>query len=270
MASRRHSLAFIAGSLLWGLPAVAFCQDEASRVLLGALDSEDFKERTKAQRELSQWALEKREAGQDWLFQEFETAAEPEVRIRLREVLKEVVVAEHQKGGPGYVGISMGDVEVAVPGEDGQKPGVSVTRVQPDTPASRAGLQAGDVVISVDRTRWKSDVAASFSFQQAIMKRKPGDTVQLEIVRGAELMKVPVTLAARPMGLPEASKVPLVQGFQGLQGLQINPGIRMNFLQLADDQLKAFEEQQKADELKAKEDLFQAWLLKQRAAAGKP
>jgi membrane-associated protease RseP (regulator of RpoE activity) len=164
----------------------------------------------------------------------------------------------------------MGDVEVAVPGEDGQKPGVSVTRVQPDTPASRAGLQAGDVVISVDRTRWKSDVAASFSFQQAIMKRKPGDTVQLEIVRGAELMKVPVTLAARPMGLPEASKVPMVQGFQGFQGLQINPGIRMNFLQLADEELRAFEEKQKADEQKAKEDLFQAWLQKRRAAAEKP
>lgn len=246
---------------------VAFCQDETSRALLGSLASEDFKERTKAQRELSQWAMERPEVGQDWLYQELEATAEPEVRIRLREVLKEVVVAEHQKDGPGYVGISMGDVEVAVPGEDGQKPGVSVTRVQADTPASRAGLQAGDVVISVDRARWKSDVAASSSFQQAIMKRKPGDTVQLEILRGAELLKVPVTLAPRPMGLPEASKLPQLQGFQGLQ---INPGIRLNFLQLADEELKAMEEKQKADELRAKEDLFLNWLQKRRAAEGKP
>ena len=267
MSNCRRSLALIAGSLFLGLPVVAFCQDETSRALLGSLASEDFKERTKAQRERSQWEMERREAGQDWLYEEFEAAAEPEVRIRLKEVLKEVVVAEHQKDGPGYVGISMGDVEVAVPGEDGQKPGVSITRIQPDTPASRAGLQAGDVVISVDRTRWNSDVAASFSFQQAIMKRKPGDTVQLEILRGAELMKVPVTLAPRPMGLPEASKVAQLQGFQGLQ---LNPGIRLNFLQLADEELKAMEEKQKADELNAKEEVFQKWLQERRAAAEKP
>lgn len=204
---------------------------------------------------------------QAWLFQEMEAVSEPEVRIRLREVLKEVVVAEHQKDGPGYVGIGMADVEVAVPGADDPKVGVSITRIQENTPASRAGLQVGDVVLAVDRVRWTGDVAASFSFQQEIMKRRPGEKVDLEILRAGALMKVPVTLAARPMGLPEASKVPAFQGFPGLQAM---PGIRLNFLQLGEEELKALEEKQKADELKAKEDCFEDWLRKRRSAAGNP
>ena len=266
MVRTRQFLAFIAGSLLQGLPVVAFSQDTAPSALISSLGSEDFKERTKAQQELSRWAMGEPGRSQDWLFREMEAVSEPEVRIRLREVLKEVVVAEHQKDGPGYVGIGMADVEVAVPGADGPKVGVSITRIQEDTPASRAGLQVGDVVLAVDRTRWTGDVAASFSFQQEIMKRRPGDKVDLEILRAGALMKVPVTLAARPMGLPEASKVPAIQ-FQGLQGV---PGIRLNFLQLGEEEQKALEEKQKADELKAKEDCFEEWLRKRRAAAGKP
>lgn len=267
MVHTRHLVSFIAGGLFGGFPAFVFCQDDEIRALVGSLASEDFRERTKAQRDLSDRAMERPASGQEWLFREFEAAGEPEVRIRLREVLKEVVVAEHQKDGPGYVGIGMADVEVAVPGEDNPKSGVSITRVQADTPASRAGLRIGDVVTAVDRTRWTGDVAASFSFQQAIMKRKPGETVQLEVLRGGEIMMIPVTLAPRPMGLPEVSKVPQ---FQGFQGLQVNPGIRLNFLQMADDDLKAFEEKQKADEVKAKEDCFQAWLRKRRGATGNP
>ncbi len=255
------------GSLLPWLPATVFCQDDAPLALIGSLGSEDFKERTKAQQELSSWAMAEPGKSQEWLFRELEAVSEPEVRIRLREVLKEVVVAEHQKDGPGYVGIGMADVEVAVPGVDGPKAGVSITRIQENTPAGRAGLQVGDVVLAVDQTRWNGEVAASFLFQQEIMKRRPGDKVDLEILRAGALMKVQVTLAARPMGLPEASKVPAIQGFQGLQGV---PGIRLNFLQLADEEMKALEEKQRADELKAKEDCFEDWLRKRRSAAGKP
>lgn len=267
MGLTRNAYGILAGSLLWGLPAVVCSQDDGPRAILGALGSEDFKERTKAQQELSRWAMGAPARSQEWLFQEMEAVSEPEVRIRLREVLKEVVVAERQKDGPGYVGIGMADVEVAVPGADAPKVGVSITRIQENTPASRAGLQVGDVVLAVDRARWTGDVAASFSFQQEIMKRRPGDRVDLEILRAGAVMKVPVTLAARPMGLPEASKVPALQGFQGLQGI---PGIRLNFLQLGEEEQKALEEKQKADELKAKEDCFEDWLRKRRSAAGKP
>lgn len=270
MGIARHSLLFLAGSLLWGLPAVALCQDEATRALVDSLASEAFKQRTKAQMDLSRWALEQPDVSQEWLFRELEATEDPEVRIRLREVMKEVVVAEHQKDGPGYVGISMLDVEVMVPGDDGAeaRAGVSISRVQADTPASRAGLLAGDVVVSVDQLKWTNGPATP-GFQAAIMKHKPGDKVELGILRGAELKKVEVTLAARPMGLPDAAKAQEFQ-FQGIQGLQGIPGIRLNLLQLGEEELKAMEEKQKADEKKAKEDCLEAWLREQRARRGKP
>lgn len=265
----RQAHLFIAGSLLWGLPAVALCQDDATRALLGSLGSEDFKERTKAQQELSRWALEQPAGGQQWLFREFEAAGDPEVRLRLREVLKEVVVAEYQKNGPGYVGISMVDALVAVPGEERQRVGVSVTGVQPDTPASRAGLAVGDVVVSVDALQWSNEEATK-GFQKAIMGRKPGETVELGVLRGGELKKIPVTLAARPMGLQDFSSGPEFGNLQGFQGLQAIPGFRINPLQLEPELLKAVEEQRKADEMKAKEECFESWLKDQRARAGKP
>lgn len=261
---------FLAGSLLWGLPAVALCQDEATRALVDSLGSEAFKERIKAQTDLSRWALEKPAVSQPWLFREMEATGDPEVRFRLREVLKGAVVAEHQKDGPGYVGISMLDVEVMIPGKKGPEPraGVSVGRVQPDTPASRAGLQVGDVVVSVGKLKW-TDGRASTGFQNAIMKHKPGDKVELGILRGGELKKVEVTLSARPMGLPEAAKAQEFQ-FQGMQGLQGIPGIRLNLMQLGEAELKALDEKQKADEKKAQEECLEAWLKEQRARGRKP
>jgi PDZ domain len=261
---------FLAGCLFWGLPAVTLCQDEATRALVDSLASEQFKERTKAQMDLARWALDQPDLSQDWLFREFEAAEDPEVRLRLREVMKGVVVAEHQKDGPGFVGISMMDVQVTVPGDNGPeaRAGISVSRVNPDTPASRAGIQAGDVVVSVDELRWDNGSAMT-GFQEAIMKHKPGDKVELGILRGAELMKVEVTLAARPMGLPEVGKGPAIQ-FQGIQGLQAIPGIRLNFLQLGEEELKAQEEKMKADEKKAQEDCLEVWLREQRARGGKP
>lgn len=270
MGSALQPAIFLAGSLLWGLPAVALCQDETTRALVDSLGSEAFKERIKAQTDLSRWALEKPAVSKPWLFRELEATDDPEVRFRLREVLKGAVVAEHQKDGPGYVGIGMMDVEVMVPGKRGPEPraGVSITRVQADTPASRAGLLAGDVVVSVDQLKWTEGIAST-GFQEAIMKHKPGDKVELGILRGAELLKVEVTLAARPMGLPEAAKGQQFQ-LQGVQGLQGIPGIRLNLMQWDEDELKALEEKQKADEKKAQEDCLEAWLKEQRARGKKP
>lgn len=270
MGKTRYALIFLAGGLLWGLPAVALCQDEATRALVDSLGSEEFKERIQAQTDLARWALEKPAISQPWLFLELEATGDPEVRFRLREVLKGAVVAEHQKDGPGYVGIGMLDVEVMVPGKGGPEPraGVSISRVQPDTPASRAGLLAGDVVISVGKLKWTNG-PASPGFQTAIMKHKPGDKVELGILRGGELKKVEVTLSARPMGLPEAAKVQEFQ-FQGVQGLQGIPGIRLNMMQWGEAELKALDEKQKADEKKAQEECLEAWLKEQRARSKKP
>jgi serine protease Do len=64
-----------------------------------------------------------------------------------------------------------------------------------DSPARRAGLEQGDVIVAVDSTT----VDYVSQVQQAIAFRKPGETVQVEVMRkGGERRTVRVKLADAP------------------------------------------------------------------------
>ena len=86
--------------------------------------------------------------------------------------------------------------------------GVLIGKVEPNSPASKAGLRAGttqatingetltlggDVITKVDG----KDIHTFDDLSGAISAKKPGDTVQLEIVRAGKTMTVNVTLAGR-------------------------------------------------------------------------
>jgi len=85
--------------------------------------------------------------------------------------------------------VSFGTVpDFAFPG-----PGVKVTGLVPDSPAARAGLKEGDVVLRIDAT----PVANLQEFSNLLRTLKAGQTVVVVIQRGAEELKVPVTLVDR-------------------------------------------------------------------------
>jgi putative serine protease PepD len=65
-------------------------------------------------------------------------------------------------------------------------------------PAARAGLRAGDVIVSVDGERIgdPDDVAA------AIRDRRPGESVDVEVRRDGELRTLQIELTARPEQAP--------------------------------------------------------------------
>jgi C-terminal processing protease CtpA/Prc len=240
----------LAGGLLWMLPASVFGDDGFPAAALGSLASEEYKDRVQAQRELIAWGQDKPEQAGERLLQEHDAANDPEVRLRLREALKEIVVAEHQrKDGQGYVGIQMGDLNVAIPGADEQRGGVVVTRVHPDTPAMAAGLQAQDVVVALNDLKWPAGMGARESFANEIRRLKPGDKVMLEVLRGAELKKIEMTLGVRPMGLDQAT-VPL--------------------LMLPGDPVEDLMKNLKVAEKEAKDAYFDRWLAEKRAAPKKP
>jgi putative serine protease PepD len=92
--------------------------------------------------------------------------------------------------------ISSGNVQHAYLGVAVQTTanGVRLAQVRSATPAARAGLRVGDVVIRIDGKK----VATTAELQSAIDAKQPGDTVTLTYRRNAATHTAKVTLANRP------------------------------------------------------------------------
>ncbi len=72
--------------------------------------------------------------------------------------------------------------------------GVALTQVRPGTPADRAGLQAGDVVIRIDGQK----VSDPTTLGEKIDAKQPGERITVTYVRDGRTKTVSVTLATRP------------------------------------------------------------------------
>ena len=72
--------------------------------------------------------------------------------------------------------------------------GLLLVHVEPDSPAEKAGLLLGDLLLTLDG----QPMADTDSVQEALRKNKPGDRIEAGLVRGGALAKVTVQLAARP------------------------------------------------------------------------
>jgi putative serine protease PepD len=85
-----------------------------------------------------------------------------------------------------YLGVALGDSTSPL--------GAQIAQVNANTPASKAGLQAGDVVTAVgDKT-----ISSGDQLRAAVEARNPGDTLDLTIVRNGNTQHVTVKLATRP------------------------------------------------------------------------
>lgn len=72
--------------------------------------------------------------------------------------------------------------------------GVLVDRVRPDSPAARAGLHVGDVIVDID-----GDAARSASdMLDAMSDRKKGEQVSLVVIRDGKKMQLAATLNDDP------------------------------------------------------------------------
>jgi serine protease Do len=74
--------------------------------------------------------------------------------------------------------------------------GCRLTEVDKDSPAARAGLKVGDVVLRVDGR----EIQASAAFQRWLTEAEPGDTLNIEIKRGEQVLSVKVKPEAPPRG----------------------------------------------------------------------
>ena len=72
--------------------------------------------------------------------------------------------------------------------------GAYVTDVSSGSPAARAGIRAGDVVVKVDG----SDIASAAALGGVIRQHKPGDEVEIELNRTGDSVTVHATLSEAP------------------------------------------------------------------------
>ena len=71
--------------------------------------------------------------------------------------------------------------------------GVSVQKVEPESPAAAAGVRVGDVILTVDGERVKE----GGELQQVLIKREVGDMVKLGLLRDREKLVIEVELVKR-------------------------------------------------------------------------
>ncbi|NNC90256.1 MAG: PDZ domain-containing protein [Akkermansiaceae bacterium] len=164
------------------------------------LGDEEFKKRTAAQEQLLAWGRENIEDGIERFYKVYRTHDDPEVRVRSRELLKELVVEKSAVDGEGYIGIMMREDAVPRPG-GGIRRAVRVTAVIDDTPAQKAKLREGDLVLGID----DRDLAAEGSmeaFGAYVRSKKPADKVTLHVQRINQKLDIEVELMRRP-NLPQ-------------------------------------------------------------------
>jgi S1-C subfamily serine protease len=97
---------------------------------------------------------------------------------------------------PALLGVQTVDVEqAALDGTDVQADeGAYVQEVTDGGPAARAGIEAGDVVVSVDGEK----IASAAALGNAIRQHKPGDEVEIELDRNGESITVRAKLGEVP------------------------------------------------------------------------
>jgi S1-C subfamily serine protease len=100
---------------------------------------------------------------------------------------------------PAFLGVVTQTVTPAIANQLNLKvqSGAVVQRVEPGSPADRAGIQQGDVVVKVG----DSQVRQAQDVGNAVRGHRPGDKVTIVVNRGGTTRSLDVTLATRPENL---------------------------------------------------------------------
>ncbi|MCX5693431.1 MAG: Do family serine endopeptidase [Candidatus Omnitrophica bacterium] len=96
----------------------------------------------------------------------------------------------------GWLGVIIQDVDAALASYFGlsDKSGVLVSRIVEASPAEKAGLKAGDIIISLDDEKIKN----TESLIRALLKKNVGEQAKLGVIRDLKLYSAVVEIGARP------------------------------------------------------------------------
>ena len=94
-----------------------------------------------------------------------------------------------------YIGVSLANLSPELREHFGapKDAGVMVESVQDDSPADKAGLRVGDIVLSVEG----KDVKSAVDLRLALRDKKEGDSVRIDLLRGRSRQTVVATVKER-------------------------------------------------------------------------
>ncbi len=96
-----------------------------------------------------------------------------------------------------YLGVQMQPIGPEALKAAGVSQGILLA-VQRDLPADKAGVQSGDILFEAEG----QPIYDPDAFMDLMVKKKPGDVLNLRIARGMERVKISVPLTERPVDLP--------------------------------------------------------------------
>jgi len=94
----------------------------------------------------------------------------------------------------GYLGVSLRNLTPDLREEFRVQEGVLVEGVEAGTPADKAGIQAGDVIVEIDGKPVSNDVA----LRDAIAEKGPNARVRIKLIREGKPITVEATLGVHP------------------------------------------------------------------------
>jgi len=103
----------------------------------------------------------------------------------------------------GWLGVAIQDLseDLAKSFNFSGKDGALVGQIQPESPAVKAGLLQGDIIISMDGIKIKN----VNQLRNLVAKTIPTTVAKLEVFRAAKTMQIPVTIGELPIDGVEAS-----------------------------------------------------------------
>jgi Do/DeqQ family serine protease len=117
---------------------------------------------------------------------------------RAKEILDDLIYKG--KVTRGWLGVEIVAVDEAIANQFGlsKKQGVLINRVLKDTPAEKAGLKRGDIIISVKAKNKAIEVNSPEELQDIITSLSPKEKIELNIVREGKQQVIPVVLGELP------------------------------------------------------------------------
>ncbi len=126
----------------------------------------------------------------------------------------------------GWLGVSIQNLNADLRNYFGikEKMGVIVVRVFKDSPADKAGIKEGDLIISFN----SQPVNDSRELVNLVTESEVGKVVPVEILRGGKAIQVNIKIGARPQEIEKIQTVEITT-FRGMEVENITPYLKQRF-----------------------------------------